>query len=357
MARRPQGRARRLARAAVAVTVGTVSMAAVTVGIGMRPARAVDNPPAPGLPPFVLGTSWFPADKPIGKATQVQNGSIISALVSGNTEVTKLKQGLQLPIAIVGANLVAENFYTRKPDPPSTRFSYPTRVYVQSPAGVSPAWGVLPPFTSTALAFGMIPVEVTVDLSQPRDASDLPVPLDVAVDSLYAPSIVVYDVVVKGTLDLRIRDVKVDGRPLDVGSRCGTTTSLSMVGKNPFPPVRTPEFYYPPYGGDLYGTIDVAGFSGCVTSAGEDLSAIFTSALSGKGNPVHLNQGNPGQGALGCLPDPTATPDVLCQAPDDLPVPTAPGQVPSLPPHYTPNPSPLTPPTILPPRPTPTPKP
>ncbi|MFI1101732.1 DUF6801 domain-containing protein [Streptomyces melanogenes] len=79
---------------------------------------------------------------------------------------------------------------------------------------------------------------------------------------------------------LRIHDVRVNGVPLDVGPRCRT---------GPFDTVLSGAYNFLT-GGVLDGEIAIPPFAGC-GSRGEDLSPLFTAALSGPGNAVRIRQG------------------------------------------------------------------
>ncbi len=342
-------------RAAGAVAVG---LAATVVGSLLPTAALADTAPAPGLPLFHQVPTQLPlGQKNLNKVTDTQFGVTDSALVAGAVDAGRPRLSVALPVTLVGVDQVNRSQY-QVPSPVKrirhfqTVLNYVNLVYVQSPAGTTPAYGVLPPLTATTLAFGMVPVRTTVVLSQLREnrtaaAPDgTPVPLvanayeDTSACGQVCSQDVKYDVTMRGQLVLQLRDVLVDGSPLDVGSTCTTTTpvSVDVVSKYTDPdPTRPTGFYSPIFGGDLYGTLTIPPFTGCRGASGEDLSPLFTNALSGAGNAVHLNQGAVGQGFLGCTPQPS----LACQTPD--PVPSQHGQVPSQPPSWTPNlpPAPL----------------
>ncbi|MEU4350605.1 DUF6801 domain-containing protein [Streptomyces sp. NPDC023838] len=80
---------------------------------------------------------------------------------------------------------------------------------------------------------------------------------------------------------LRVHDVRVNGVPLDVGQRCRTAL--------PFDTVLSGAYNFLT-GGVLDGEITIPPFAGC-GSRGEDLSPLFTAALSGPGNAVRIRQG------------------------------------------------------------------
>ncbi|MFC0845159.1 DUF6801 domain-containing protein [Streptomyces noboritoensis] len=80
---------------------------------------------------------------------------------------------------------------------------------------------------------------------------------------------------------LRVHDVRVNGVPLEVGPRCRTA--------RPFDTVLSGAYNFLT-GGILDGQIAIPPFAGC-GSRGEDLSPLFTAALSGPGNAVRIRQG------------------------------------------------------------------
>lgn len=335
-----------------------VGLGAAALGSLLPSAARADTAPAPGLPLFHQVPTQLPlGEKNLNKVTDTQFGATDSALVAGAVDAGRPRLSVSLPISLVGVDQVNRTHY-QVPSPRKgishfqTAIDFVNLVYVQSPAGTSPAYGVLPPLTATTLAFGMVPVRTTVVLAQPREgvtaAQPLgtPVPLvanayeDTSTCGLVCAQDIKYDVTMTGQLLLTLRDVLVDGTPLDVGSACTTTTpvTISVVSKFGNPdPTRPTGFYSPITGGDLYGTLTIPPFTGCRGASGEDLSPLFTNALSGPDNAVHLNQGAVGQGFLGCTPQAS----LACQLPS--PVPSQHGQVPSQPPAWTPNlpPAPL----------------
>lgn len=326
------------------------------------------NPPSAGLPPFYLGSTKSPCklNLTLGQCMEPrpvlsQNGAATSAFSVGTSDVLKVKQAIRLPVTLVGANLVGQ-YYNVVNGRKSTQYrqSFPTTLFVQSPTGSPHTWGDLPPITSTALAFGMIPVTVTTHLSQVRDTSDLPTPIQIKVDSAPIPgssSFDLFDVEASGLLTIRLDGISVDGKPLDVGSACRGVAPLALAFKGKYVPVpglrpTPPTYYYPIFGGDLYGTLDIPAFTGCRSASGEDLSALFTSALSGRGNPVHLIQGaTDAMNNLGCPSEPAG---LGCTMPVNTDPLTGPGAVPSVPPtdpqgnRWKPNPTPCGWPTFLP---------
>lgn len=80
---------------------------------------------------------------------------------------------------------------------------------------------------------------------------------------------------------LRLYDVRVGGVPLPVGPRCRTARPIDT---------RLTGTYPVSSGGLLQGELEIPPFTGCGT-AGEDLDALFTAAISGPGNALRIQQG------------------------------------------------------------------
>ncbi|MCM2410442.1 hypothetical protein [Streptomyces sp. RKAG290] len=93
-------------------------------------------------------------------------------------------------------------------------------------------------------------------------------------------------------LMLRLRDVKVNGVPLDVGDNCRSSKpfTLSLEGKMRAQNGVT-EGYTLATGGALTGSVTLPPFSGC--GAAEDLDRLFTASLSGVPGYVKQVQGFP----------------------------------------------------------------
>ncbi|MCS0635723.1 hypothetical protein NX801_08610 [Streptomyces sp. LP05-1] len=81
---------------------------------------------------------------------------------------------------------------------------------------------------------------------------------------------------------LRIHHVRLNGVPLDVGSHCRTARRIDTRLSGAYPFIT---------GGLLTGQITVPPFTGCRSASGEDLSRLFTAAISGPGNALRIQQG------------------------------------------------------------------
>ncbi|GAA2125071.1 DUF6801 domain-containing protein [Streptomyces synnematoformans] len=131
----------------------------------------------------------------------------------------------------------------------------------------------LPDSNATFLTFGFVPVSGKVEFTNG--------PMTIVTEQWRFPE--TNETTAGFYQSLRIYDVKVNGVPLEVGDDCRTSKPVDVVLKGKFPD------YHVFSGGTLKGLVSVPPFSGCGTG-GEDLDPLFTSALSGPGNYVELNQ-------------------------------------------------------------------
>ncbi|MEU9603465.1 DUF6801 domain-containing protein [Streptomyces sp. NPDC048057] len=152
---------------------------------------------------------------------------------------------------------------------------------------------MMKPSPATFLTYGFMPTTATMELVQTKT-------MTIDSDILLAKSTGVTHVRVP--LVLRLTDVEVNGVPLDVGPDCRTVGSL--YSKDPDPAQDTKDHvvltgilkgrgdgYQLITGGVLTSTVTIPPFSGC--GVGEDLDAVFTSAVSGPGNYIKQVQGAP----------------------------------------------------------------
>lgn len=196
---------------------------------------------------------------------------------------------------------------TRDPEFSSV-LTFVNRLYAVSPESAPKKYGYFPPFTVRTVAFGAIPVEATLQISQIRDDEDLPLPLISATSAkFYCPGherkgYLNTDSTVSGSLEVRLTRIKVDGVPIDVGSACKTgPAEIALKGRGYWdrdpsipaadkPPQPTTIYYTAALGGLLTGTLDIPAFSGCRSGTGDDISPLLTSAVSGPGNPMTVRQ-------------------------------------------------------------------
>jgi hypothetical protein len=138
----------------------------------------------------------------------------------------------------------------------------------------------LPPAKATFLTFGFMPTTATLELSQVPGTN-----IEIDSHSFFDGTNFQELSTVTSQLSIRVHDVLVNGRPLDVGPHCESVTPITAVlkGKSPDYTVNT--------GGPLSGKAAIPPFSGC--GVGEDLDPLFTASISGPGNFMKLTQGVP----------------------------------------------------------------
>lgn len=134
----------------------------------------------------------------------------------------------------------------------------------------------LPPARATFLAFGIVPVSATLQLTEIGTMNIFQVGTLAVLKSNTAWSL----------MSLRISDVTVNGRPLNVGLHCQTARPLlvKLVGLD-----AGPQPYSLQQGGPLTGQITIPPFSGCGVT--ENLDPLFTGTVSGPGNFAKFTQG------------------------------------------------------------------
>jgi len=174
------------------------------------------------------------------------------------------------------------------------------------------------PVRATFVTFGFMPVTATVHLEQlgPRLIEDCGATPDIEASPDCIP-ITAWGIafqrdeaglrndfwaVAVAKLQLRLSDVVVNGKPLDVGGSC--VTDGSLTSDNPLEPDAlvltggnrlynpTPAYTTSIVGGGaLSGDVTIPPFTGCRSATGEDLDALMTATVSGSGNRVTLVQG------------------------------------------------------------------
>lgn len=218
------------------------------------------------------------------------------------------KQWARIPI-----NLIATQFFFRtvpqaEVQPP---FSSVGNVnlwnFFVSPKGSEHAYGDSAPITVRTVAFGAIPAEVTIQVVQRRLSNGTPEPIVINSSNGNVDTGVPYGASSPSSSMVltRVTKVKVDGVSLDLGTTCQTAEpgALKFEGtyqQSPSPTVDMQEHYDPAgdedlllgtAGGQLSGTVDIGRFAGCRTTAGDDISPLLTSAISGPGNPLRVRLG------------------------------------------------------------------
>jgi hypothetical protein len=197
----------------------------------------------------------------------------------------------------------------------------PAEGYFVSPQGAPANYGYLEPMTVRSVGFGMIPVEATVQVSQRRE-NGFPVPVRVQLEARSwnymigarrTSDYTVEDTKVADSFNVRILAVKVDGVDLGLNGDCRTVepAPVSMTGpgytiedttRNGDSSYSDTDWYLehdvstyfnPIKGGELTGTMTIPAFTGCTTTAGDDLSSLLTLSVSGADNPVKARTGFP----------------------------------------------------------------
>ncbi|WP_238441942.1 DUF6801 domain-containing protein [Streptomyces pratensis] len=167
----------------------------------------------------------------------------------------------------------------------------------------------LPPASGTFLTFGFMPTTATLEMTQippatnpdgtrvPNIKSDLAI--NIAEGSTKAVTVVTLE------LMLRLRDVEVNGVPMDVGDNCRTSKPFQLRLEGHMTLKDGVQVGYTlATGGELTGAVTLPPFSGC--GAEEDLDNVFTASLSGvpgyvkqvQGAPCAPSQHTPGAGGV-----------------------------------------------------------
>lgn len=138
----------------------------------------------------------------------------------------------------------------------------------------------LPPAKATFLTFGFMPTTATLELTEAVGTD-----IEIESHSSFDGTNFNEKSTVTSHLSIRIHDVLVNGKPLDVGPHCESTApmTVTLTGTSPDYTVNT--------GGPLTGTATMPSFAGC--GVGEDLDSLFTASISGPGNFMKLTQGMP----------------------------------------------------------------
>ncbi len=231
--------------------------------------------PTPGQGQRTASKTKFPQG--CGKIKVTGDGVATCAYLTGYADVTKL----------IGAALLQP----RRPAKPGLvnvdigqRHAFKKGKLVEYSTGQLYYKGrpELPPVTATFLAFRFVPVTATLHITE-LSFIDI-----VSVSGVIAPP---YPITVDATtrISIRVSGVRVNGRPLDVGTGCRTASPVTLKlvgkGKNLLPPVG----YTLPTGGPLLGKVTIPAFTDCGVT--ENLDPLLTGSISGQGNFVKMTQG------------------------------------------------------------------
>lgn len=319
--------------AALAILAGT---AFAMLGLG---ASEAEEGPYPGLP------------APEQQELPLRHASWTGAANSSLADVERARQWLRTPLMTVAADF----YQGRIEDFDATKYRQCTKaganIYFVAQPGSAYNYGQTPDIVVRTVTFGAVPVEATVRLEQERaDGLPVPIKLETLTCARLPPfGTEVPDSPVKGRVSTRVMSVRVDGVSLPFRGECRTRESgaldlsgegylMGWDGSQNVPARVQPDlwneglFNLSP-GGLLAGTVDVPPFSGCVTTAGDDISSLLTATVSGEGFPLRTYQG----GVLGCtVPNPggkNLPPAPGASTPESVPcrMDVLPPQVPPLP--------------------------
>ncbi|MEV0010536.1 DUF6801 domain-containing protein [Streptomyces sp. NPDC051840] len=213
----------------------------------------------------------------------------LNAYVTGYANVAKLDGATKFPLA---CTQIAQG-------PTRVDLSEPgfTHIYQDSTALLDyEGKAQLPPATGTFLTFGFMPTTATLEMTQIPPGTDAEGTPDYNVTSHLVVDWSDFSNtgLTKIGLDLmlRLRDVEVNGVPLDVGDNCRTSKpfTLNLEGRMTAKDGVTTG-YTLATGGVLRGSVTLPPFSGC--GVDEDLDNVFTASLSGAPGFVKQVQGAP----------------------------------------------------------------
>lgn len=298
----------RLSLLAAAIVAAAIS--------GSSTAHADDRAPWPGLPFLTYDTSRL-ADGGAGGTGRFPEAGWLGTGQVARAGSVKGKQWASLPLTMVAVNAVWTNESTPRPVPPDKPALIDTinaYVFMVSPddsvGGHNYGDSALVPVRT--VAFGSIPVEATLQVSQLRDADGTPEELELELaqrawgtgrNRYYTFD----EVNLRASVIVRLRQLKLDGVDVRLQDSCRThTPALLDVAAQPWatePGGGTLAGQYDPEvgmlgqsGAHFDGTIDIPAFSGCITNSGDNLSGIVSTVLAGEDNPVSVRVG-----AQGCF--------------------------------------------------------
>jgi hypothetical protein len=322
-----------LRRAVIALAVGGLL---VTMP-GSSQADEPGGPDNPGLPHIVCTQEQQALGACVGDEERNLYNWLNYAQL-GRTGSLPAKQWARIPLTMLASTAVFynKNHSAESPGPGELLDEQfiEADAFLVSPKGSKDSYGDSAMIPVRTVAFGSIPVELTLQVSQVRDGDDLPRSIHVTTaqevyateEDGYTSRVVVRPAVIDEPLFVRVRKIVVDGVDVQLdGATCRTTQTsrlrvasdrqeMVLDSRDPTRSVSDDVFdpdrgFYGLSGGTLNGTIDIPAFTGCGTSSGDDLSPLLTSAVSSPDNPVTLRVG-----ALGCF-----------SFNDERPLPTQPG--------------------------------
>lgn len=237
-------------------------------------------------------------------------GQWANASQGGLSYARRAKQWFRTPIQMVAAEWSLLSY------PDADKMGIRAEGYFISPKGAPENYGYSEPMTVRSVGFGLMPVEATVQISQRRE-NGYPVPVKIViggkVDRIPMDGGIQADMTywageVKDAFNVQVLSVKVDGVDLGLNGSCRTVEPAPVHVTSPEYTIdfsnrsagyedewyRThdPSTYWSPTkGGELRGSITIPPFTGCTTTAGDDLSRLLTLSVSGPDNPVVARTG------------------------------------------------------------------
>jgi hypothetical protein len=205
-------------------------------------------------------------------------GSDDAALTNGSATVRKAKTVITVPVTLQRA-YANETFHVAHNILYST-----TPTWAVTRLGRHPRFGYFPVTHSAVLGFGAIPITADLHLRQVAEHGQI-VPIVVTSKIQQAFPFKTYPTHVRGEVDVRLANVRVDRVALNVGANCHTAVpmKIDLVGFAPAYNLFT--------GGPLSGALTIPPFTGCGTN-GDDLDPLLNGTISGAGNRLALHQGN-----------------------------------------------------------------
>lgn len=252
---------------------------------GRRAARAPQRAakaksPCPKLPPGGLKLNpRFPPPPPPPGSTIGSAPSPGCAFTTGYADARKLKGAALIQPASTAVDLFVRTVLNEDP-----KVNY----FEADNAAELNFHGLheFPPSTATFLSFGFVPTTATIQLVEHGTINIFAIgPALPSNCKPHQPCNTIATVSSRLSVQIVPGSVKVNGVPLDVGSRCETGQFDAILTGT--------SASNPPYnvvtGGPLTGLVDIPQFSNC--GVGENLDPIFNAAISGSRNFNLLTQG------------------------------------------------------------------
>lgn len=229
---------------------------------------------------------------------------------TGMSETAKAEQFAEVPLSLAVVHV--EQAQYRDPETNLQMTLFRNSAFFMSDAAAEHPYGHMPPFTVRTVAFGSVPAEATVRVSQRRDEYDLPIPISIETNDHLCQepgcgrARTYLETVVDDSVWVRVIELKVDGVDLGITGRCqtvepaplsltnpGFTATVTGSGPQALAQMIDNGWFAAARGGVLEGHMDLPEFSECLTAQGEDISPMVTGTVSGPGNSVRLHASGP----------------------------------------------------------------